>query len=147
MKKWIFEVSPVPYVWLVRITVGAIFLSEGIQKFLFPDSVGAGRFEKIGLPMPEILGPFVGAIEIVFGALLAIGLFSRLSALPLLAVISTAICTTKIPMLVQKGFWTMAHESRTDFSMFTSLIFLIAAGGGSFSLDALLRKKKSGRWK
>lgn len=42
---------------LIRLMIGAVFLSEGIQKFLFPADVGAGRFEKIGLPSPEILGP------------------------------------------------------------------------------------------
>jgi putative oxidoreductase len=46
---------------LVRIMVGAVFLSEGIQKFLFPAVLGAGRFTKIGLPYPDVLGPFVGA--------------------------------------------------------------------------------------
>jgi putative oxidoreductase len=32
--------------YLYRLTVGAVFLSEGIQKFLFPDTLGAGRFIK-----------------------------------------------------------------------------------------------------
>jgi uncharacterized membrane protein YphA (DoxX/SURF4 family) len=49
--------------------IGAVFLSEGIQKFLFPDQLGAGRFLKIGLPSPEILGPLVGGFEILCGAL------------------------------------------------------------------------------
>ncbi|MFM7054357.1 MAG: hypothetical protein ACKOX7_06415 [Bacteroidota bacterium] len=38
---------------LIRMVVGAVFLSEGIQKFLFEELRGAGRFEKIGLPSPE----------------------------------------------------------------------------------------------
>ncbi len=46
---------------LVRLAVGLIFLSEGIQKFLFPGEIGSGRFAKIGLPSPELLGPLVGA--------------------------------------------------------------------------------------
>ena len=42
---------------LIRLLTGGIFLSEGIQKFLFPDMLGAGRFEKIGIPNPHFFGP------------------------------------------------------------------------------------------
>ena len=45
---------------LIRILVGWVFLSEGIQKFLFPDSLGVGRFVKIGIPWPQVMAPFVG---------------------------------------------------------------------------------------
>ncbi len=41
---------------LVRIAVGIVFASEGIQKFLYADALGAGRFEKIGIPAPELMG-------------------------------------------------------------------------------------------
>lgn len=54
---------------LIRLMVGGIFLSEGIQKFLYPEELGAGRFGKIGLPELELLGPFVGGVETVCGAL------------------------------------------------------------------------------
>jgi uncharacterized membrane protein YphA (DoxX/SURF4 family) len=47
---------------LIRLMVGAVFLSEGIQKFLFADKLGSGKFAKIGLPNPEFLGPFVGQL-------------------------------------------------------------------------------------
>ncbi len=43
--------------FLVRILVGSVFLSEGIQKFLYPADLAAGRFAKIGIPAPEIIGP------------------------------------------------------------------------------------------
>jgi hypothetical protein len=52
---------------IIRVMVGAVFLSEGIQKFLFPADVGAGRFERIGFPSPELVAPFVGCIEIACG--------------------------------------------------------------------------------
>ena len=54
---------------LIRLLVGAVFLSEGSQTFLFPDQLGAGRFLMIGLPSPEILAPFVGGVEILSGTL------------------------------------------------------------------------------
>jgi uncharacterized membrane protein YphA (DoxX/SURF4 family) len=59
---------------LIRLIVGGTFLSEGIQKFLFPDALGVGRFVKIGIPYPEVMAPFVGAFETVCGALLIVGL-------------------------------------------------------------------------
>jgi putative oxidoreductase len=60
-------------VLLIRILVGWVFLSEGIQKFLFPGALGVGRFVKIGIPWPQVIAPFVGVVEIVCGALLLIG--------------------------------------------------------------------------
>jgi uncharacterized membrane protein len=63
-------------VLLIRVLVGWVFLSEGIQKFLFPDSLGVGRFVKIGIPWPQVMAPFISVVEIVCGALLLIGLWS-----------------------------------------------------------------------
>jgi hypothetical protein len=61
---------------LIRLLVGAVFLSEGIQKFLFPATLGVGRFLKIGIPAPQFFAPFVGIVEIVCGILLVIGLLT-----------------------------------------------------------------------
>ena len=122
---------------LVRLLVGAVFLSEGVQKFLFP-ALGVGRFAKIGIPAPHFTAPFVGVVEIVCGALVVVGLLTRLAAIPLLITIGVAIVTTKIPMLVHQGFWSMAHEARTDFCMLLGLLFLLIEGAGSFSLDRIL---------
>jgi uncharacterized membrane protein YphA (DoxX/SURF4 family) len=120
---------------LIRILVGWVFVSEGIQKFLFPAALGVGRFTKIGIPYPHFSAPFVGAIEILCGALLLIGFLTRWAAIPLLAVISVAIATTKIPMLAKTGWWSMLHEARVDFSMVLGLLFLLVVGAGTFSLD------------
>ena len=128
---------------IIRLMVGAVFLSEGIQKFLFSDQLGAGRFEKIGLPNPQFLGPFVGSFEIVCGILVLIGLFTRLAAIPLLAIMLVAIASTKLQLLTDDGFWSMLHDSRTDWSMLLGSIFLIIKGGGSWSLDAGLWKKNT----
>ena len=128
---------------LIRLLVGAVFLSEGIQKFLFPAEIGAGRFEKIGLPWPEILGPLVGAFEIVCGTLVLLGLFTRLAVIPLLAIMGVALYTTKIPILLKSGFWKMAHEARTDFSMLMGALFLLIVGAGAWSLDSWLQQRAS----
>ena len=127
---------------LVRVMVGAVFLSEGIQKFLFPDQLGAGRFLKIGLPMPEFFGPFVGTFEIVCGSLVLLGLLTRLAVIPLLIIMAVALTTTKWPMLVNQGFWTAVHEARTDWSMSLGSWFLLIAGGRPLSLDAWLTSRR-----
>lgn len=124
---------------LIRVLVGWVFVSEGIQKFLFPTQLGVGRFEKIGIPAPHIMAPFVGAVEIIFGSLVILGLITRLATIPLLCVIGTAIATTKIPMLHSSGVWAMLHEARADFSMLLALLFLLIAGAGSFALDRVRR--------
>ena len=120
--------------------VGVVFLSEGIQKFLFSDTLGAGRFQKIGLPFPDFLGSFVGAFEIICGALVLMGLFTRLASIPLIIIMLIAIATTKTAILTEKGFWAMMHESRTDWAMFLGNIFLLANGAGYWSLDKILKK-------
>jgi uncharacterized membrane protein YphA (DoxX/SURF4 family) len=115
--------------------VGWVFLSEGIQKFLFPALLGAGRFTKIGIVAPQFTGPLVGVVEIVCGSLLILGLFTVLAVGPLLIDILVAIATTKLPMLAKQGFWATMHEGRTDFCMLLGLIAIALLGAGSISLD------------
>ena len=126
---------------LVRVLVGPVFLSEGVQKFLFSDALGAGRFAKIGIPFPTVSAPLVGVVEIVAGTLLTLGLLSRLAAVLLLVDISVAIVTTKVPMLGVKGPWATAHEARTDWAMLLGLLFLLAAGAGRRSVDARIARR------
>lgn len=129
---------------IIRLMVGAVFLSEGIQKFLFADKLGAGRFAKIGLPNPDFLGPFVGSFEIVCSFFVLIGLFTRLAAIPLLTIMLVAIATTKAQLLADNGFWSMLHDSRTDWAMLLGSIFLIIKGGGKWSIDNKMMNQK---WK
>jgi putative oxidoreductase len=120
----------------IRLLVGAVFFMEGIKKFIFAEQWGAGRFARIGIPAPHIMGPVVGTFEIICGLLVILGLWTRLASVPLLCVISTAIVTTKFPILFKSGFWSMEDAGRTDYSMFMGLIFLLLAGSGSLSFDA-----------
>jgi len=128
---------------LPRLIVGLVFLSEGIQKFLFPESVGSGRFEKIGFSNPEFLAAFVASFEIVCGALILIGFSVRIAAIPILIIMITAITTTKIPILEEKGFWSMAHDARTDFSMTLLSVFILIYGAGRLSVDHCIMEKVS----
>jgi uncharacterized membrane protein YphA (DoxX/SURF4 family) len=126
---------------LIRFIVGGVFLSEGIQKFLMPESLGVGRFTKIGIPNPEIMAPFVGVCEVVCGVFFILGLLTRFAAVTMTINMLVAIWTTKIPILHNNGFWSMAHEARTDYAMLLGSAFLLIVGAGSWSLDARITRK------
>ena len=121
---------------IVRLVVGLVFLTEGIQKYLFPETLGTGRFIKIGFTHAEFWAYFAGTFEIICGLLVILGLLTRLASIPLFIVMAVAFVTTKWPILVEKGFWAMAHEYRTDFAMTLLLIFLFISGGGGLSADS-----------
>lgn len=132
---------------LLRIAVAFVFIPEGIQKFLSPEQLGSGRFAKIGIPYPDIMGPFVGGVEIACGVLILIGLFTRLSAFALVVDMAVAIVATKVPILLGQGiwqfaaptgntgFWAAAHEARTDVAMLLGCALLLSIGPGPTSID------------
>jgi uncharacterized membrane protein YphA (DoxX/SURF4 family) len=134
--KEIFSTHAPAAVLIIRLMVGGVFISEGVQKFLFPAEVGAGRFEKIGFSSPEFVARFVACFEIGCGTLVVLGLLTRPASIPLIIIMLTALATTKIPILREQGFWKMAHEARTDWSMLLGALFLLVVGGGAASLDA-----------
>ena len=134
---------------LIRLLVGWSFVVEGILKFRLPEDLGAGRFATIGIPAPHTMATVVGAVEIVFGALVLIGLFTRVASLVLLIDMGVAIAATKIPIWLGHGYWrfplpklqhygllSMLHESRTDISMVLALLFLLIVGAGAWSADS-----------
>jgi putative oxidoreductase len=126
-----------PSLFLIRLPVGLIFLTQGILKFIDPN-MGVVRFTRIGFPHPYFTAHFVGSFEIICGGLVLLGLWTRAASVPLLIVITTAIATTKIPELfhTNQGLWYMVSDARTDFAMFCSLLFVILQGGGAWALDA-----------
>jgi uncharacterized membrane protein YphA (DoxX/SURF4 family) len=138
---------------LVRLLVGlVVFLPEGLQKLIFPDVLGAGRFARIGIPFPDVMGPFVGVVETVCGALIILGLFTRLAAIPLIIIMIVALISTKLPIwlghdlwifhlaqdIKRTGLWSMMHEARADLTMLLGCIYLLIVGAGRWSVDALL---------
>ena len=125
---------------LVRLVVGLIFLTEGIQKYLYPELLGTGRFLKIGFSDPAFWAYFTGTFEIICGALILLGLLVRLATIPPFIIMLVAFITTKWPILMDKGFWTFAHEYRTDFAMTLLLIYLFIYGAGKWSKDSTVSK-------
>jgi putative oxidoreductase len=141
---------------LIRLLVGlVVFFPEGLQKLLFPAILGAGRFAKIGIPWPDLMGPFVGVVETLCGALVILGLLTRVAAVPLIVIMIVAIVSTKVPILLGRefwifslpdlkryGFWSMQHEARADFCMLLGSIYLLIVGSGAWSLDALWLRRR-----
>jgi uncharacterized membrane protein YphA (DoxX/SURF4 family) len=138
----IIATKPLPFL-LIRWLVGLVFISEGIQKFLFPDLLGPGRFAQIGFSHPGFWADFTAGWEITAGLLLLLGFLTRLAAIPLLIIMGVAFYSTKVPLLLHKGFWPMAHDYRTDFAMTILLILLLVYGGGNHSLDIRIHEKRS----
>jgi len=140
----------------VRLAVGlAVFLPEGVQKLAYPAILGAGRFARIGIPWPDVTGPFVGVVEIVCGLLIVVGALTRLATVPLVITMLVALVSTKLPILLghalgpfslpkldRYGFWSAMHESRADLTMLLGLMFLIGAGGGRWSVDCTSMKSR-----
>lgn len=125
----------------IRIITGLIFISEGLQKYLIVSMLGPSYFEEIGFGHPMFWARFAGAFEISCGILILIGLVTRLASIPLLVIMITAFFTTKLPLLLDKGFLTFAHEYRIDFSLTLLLILLIIYGGGKWSADLKILQK------
>lgn len=93
-----------PSVICIRLLVGLVFLSEGIQKFMYPDQLGPGRFERIGIPAATFFADLDGVVEIVCGTLVLLGLLTRVAAVPLLIDMVGAIVLTKLRALQPGGF-------------------------------------------
>ncbi len=150
----LLQTSDMRAIALIRLLVGWVFVVEGILKFVLSDELGVGRFAMIGIPVPQVMAPFVEVVEIVCGALVISGMLTRLAAIPLLIDISVAVLSTKIPIWLGHGYWhfsvsklkhygllSMLHEARTDLSMLIGLIFLLVVGAGSWSVDHWLTSK------
>ena len=147
----LFETKASAWTVLIRLQVGLmVFFPEGIQKLIFPDILGAGRFARIGIPFPDLMGPFVGVVETVCGLLIILGLVTRLASIPLIILMIVALVSTKLPILVghnvwifhlsqdikRTGFWSMMHEARADLTMLLGCLYLLIVGAGRWSFDA-----------
>ncbi|GFG53881.1 DoxX family protein [Mycolicibacterium agri] len=137
---------PVGAVALIRLYVGLIFVGEGILKFTRADALGPGRFEKAGIPAGSFFAYFDGTFEVICGALILIGLLTRLAAVPMVVDMIGALAITKLPILwgsaplypKEHGFWDFFHEGRLEVAMLCGSLFLLVVGSGAYALDARL---------
>jgi len=143
---------------LLRLMAGSVFLWEGILKFVYTNQ-GVGRFTKLGFPFPQPTANVVGLLEIVGGILLITGFLTRPIAIPFVIEMLVAMLSTKIalymgnsplplpPVPPQIGLWAVLHEIRSEYAQLMTTMFLLIAGPGRWSLDALLiRQTKEVRY-
>lgn len=129
---------PIPASWsprllsVLRIVAGLAFLQHGTSKYF-----GLPPF-----PMPAPLPPLLlaaGAIELVGGALLLIGLFTR----PV-AFIASGMCAVGYFMMhAPKGFFPAENGGEAILLYCFLFLYLAAAGGGVWSVDAARRRPAS----
>jgi uncharacterized membrane protein YphA (DoxX/SURF4 family) len=132
---------------------GGVFLWEGILKFVYTNQ-GVGRFTKLGIPFPGPMAHFVAVLEIVGGVLLISGLLTRLISIPFIIEMVVAILTTKVALYLgtsplpfppappQVGMWAVLHEIRSDYAQIMSVLFLLIAGPGPWSIDAVIARAR-----
>lgn len=122
-----------------RIVIGLVFIESGWGKFLHLEKV-TSYFESLNIPYANIQAPFVSGVELIGGLFVLLGLFTRLSSLPLIGILIVAIRTAK---------W----EDVTDFSSLLGLseflyivilVWLVSTGAKHLSLDALICRYWSG---
>jgi putative oxidoreductase len=140
---------------LIRCMVGGVFFWEGVLKFVYTNQ-GVGRFTKIGIPAPEFMAHFVAILEIVGGVLLISGFLTRFIAIPFVIEMVVAILSTKVALYLgtsplplppappQIGLWAVLHEIRSDYAQIMSVLFLLVAGPGPWSVDAMLARVRKG---
>lgn len=133
-------------VLLIRLYVGVVFAGEGILKFLRPEALGTGRFEKAGIPDPGFFAFSDGVAEILCGVMILLGLLTRLAAAPMIIDMLGALLITKVPILSghaplfrsEHGWWDFLHESRVDLAQLCGSLFLLLVGAGALSLDGYI---------
>jgi len=139
---------------LIRVMAGTVFLWEGIMKFVFANQ-GVGRFTKLGFPFPHFTATADAWLEIIGGILIVSGLLTRVIAIPFIIEMLVAMASTKIPMYLgtsplplppvppQVGFWAVLHEIRSEYAQLASCAFLLWAGPGPWSVDAILSRQRT----
>ena len=118
----------------LRLAVAAVFINHGRQKlFVYGFAGVTGAFTHMGVPVPGLMGPFIGVLEFFGGIALAIGLLTRLFALGFVFDMLGAILLVQL----KRGFGGFELE----FLLLGSSLALVLAGAGGFSVDALLGRR------
>jgi putative oxidoreductase len=156
LRQWVFHPPPdgaPPVILLIRLMAGGVFVGEGLLKWLFPATLGVGRFLALGIPAPALMATGVGAVEIIGGTLVLLGWCTRLVAIPLMLDMVVAIGATTIPrwlgtspvpplVLPPVGFPALLYDLRSDVVQLWGAFWLFRGGAGPWALDALLARTR-----
>lgn len=121
-----------------RLTLGLVFAISGWDKFQSLEKVSM-YFESLGIPWAHLQAPFVSGIELIAGVFLILGFFTRLSSLPLIAIMIVAIRTAKWEDVTD--FTSLLGFS--EFLYIVILLWLVAYGSKFFSIDSFIQKART----
>jgi putative oxidoreductase len=125
---------------LLRVAFGAIFIAHGAQKvFVFGFAGTSGSFADMGVPMSEIAGPAIGLLELVGGALLVLGLGTRIVGILLAINMVVAGILVHLP----SGIFAAEGGYELTLALAAAALALALAGAGRFSIDALLTRRRA----
>ena len=120
---------------VLRVAVAAVFINHGRQKlFVYGFAGVTGAFTQMGVPLPGVMGPFIGLLEFFGGIALVIGFLTRVLAFGFVCDMLGAILLVQL----KKGFGGFELE----FLLLGSSLALVFAGAGRFSVDALLANRQ-----
>lgn len=118
---------------LARLIIGLVFVPSGWGKLHDLEQITA-FFESLGIPFAAIQAPFVATVELVCGALVLIGLGTRLAAVPLIGTMLVATLTAVWPNV--EGVLELA--TKIEPMLIGLLAYVVVQGPGPLSLDRLL---------
>jgi putative oxidoreductase len=117
---------------IYRVVTALLFFHTGVVKLLkFPIVPSLDKVELLSLY------GVAGIIELIFGGLLILGLYSRLAAFILCGEMAFAYFIDHFP----KNFIPLLNGGNLAIMLCFSCLYLACAGGGPWSLDAIMRKK------
>ncbi|MBW8761403.1 MAG: DoxX family protein [Microbacterium sp.] len=128
---------------VLRVVVGLIFVAHGAQKifeYTLPGTIGS--FADMGVPLPEIAAPFVAFVELIGGALLALGLFTRPVGILLAIDMIVAIVAVHLPA----GLWVGEGGYEFVAVLGVAALALAFTGAGRFSIDGAVLRGRAPAW-
>lgn len=126
---------------LLRLAFAGIMIAHGAQKlFVFGIGNVTGGFEKMGIPMAGLMGPFIALLEVLGPIALVIGLLTRLAALGLALDMLGAIFLVHL----KNGFFN-PQGIEFPLALAAAYFAIVIAGPGAYSLDAVIARRRAGR--
>ena len=123
-------------VFLLRVVAGLLFLQAGGVKIL--DWFGGIPAQFGGHPAMMSQIWIGGMLELVGGAAILLGLFTR----PIAFLLSGEMAVAYFQFHQPKGFWPVQNHGESAVLLCFIFLFFAAYGAGAWSLDGLLGKKR-----
>jgi len=117
--------------FVLRVVLGVLFVLHGIDKFRTGLGNVSDFFAAEGVPLSSITAPATAIAEVVLGAALIAGLFTRVAAAALAVVMAGAIIWVK-------GSGGILGSSELDLAYLAGLVGLVLLGPGALSADEVL---------